>query len=638
MKKTPFFLSLSLLIAFSHIAAQQNPFEIKLKIAETSGLFGMSGPKFIRLTLSTKNREKALTSENVNSGNYYYFLLQNEGKWQIDADFLKEDLAKLSLTQKEERLHPEFTGDIIANGESTFVLIGFRKTFGLHKPFSIEYPSGDAVAKAEMNIPQEDWPGYSKVTYFFYAGDKALKDLQYKTAVLNFNAILSDQSLAIFPLYATAKEKRLESFDKYFAENYDAFSKTMISNGDVKQKIGTATESIGKFQFVVDSLADQSIGVSAADRSIVPLMEKSRSALQRSRVMLDSLHHALDDFNVRWIIAGSSGGRIDFKYKYMVEALAYAFTSVNFGDSTAKELVVILPEELSARLKKYNLTESYETFVRISTERWKKKSTLFPPEFLTNLVKDSLQFPLPYYSVLKAVNYFYSSSYAETKKEVIRVMKKSYDHELTGRMDDLRVIIETREKKIPGEVLAHMTEGRLAEEKGNTDGAAEHYKDAMLISEEYAPAAFALGKLYDRIGDSYKANNFFQKAVTSDTIYYSAYRFLYINYFKNSNFKPMIDLLTQALARGNDFYDIHYYLGIAYNGAALYEEAIKQYERGLELNAKSIDANIQAGIAYQNMKSYAKAREYYTRAIQIDPENQTATENLKRLDELQKKF
>ena len=182
-----------------------------------------------------------------------------------------------------------------------------------------------------------------------------------------------------------------------------------------------------------------------------------------------------------------------------------------------------------------------------------------------------------------------------------------------------------------------MVDGRKAEEDGNTDSAIEHYKDAMLISEEYAPAAFVLGKLYDRIGDN-KANNFFQKAITNDSIYYSAYRFLYLNYVKSANFKPMMDLLNEAIVRGNDFFNIHYYLGIAYNGAGLFEEAIKQYQRALELNSKSIDANIQAGIAYQNMKSYAKARECYTKAIQIDPENQTATENLKRLDELQKKF
>jgi tetratricopeptide (TPR) repeat protein len=271
-------------------------------------------------------------------------------------------------------------------------------------------------------------------------------------------------------------------------------------------------------------------------------------------------------------------------------------------------------------------------------DRWKKRLALFPPEFLINLNRDTAQFPLPYYSVLKAVNDFFSSNFVVANAEIFRVMKTSYDHDLTSRMDDLRVLIDTRAKRIPNEVLTHMIDGQTAEEKGNTDGAAEHYKDAMLIAEDYAPAAFALGKLYDRAGDTYKANNFFQKAVTTDTLYYSAYRFLYINYFKNSNFKPMIDLLTQALAHGNDFYDIHYYLGIAYNGAALYEDAIKQYERALELNNRSVDANIQAGIAYQNMKSYVKAREYYTHAIQIDPENQTATENLKRLDDLQKKF
>jgi tetratricopeptide (TPR) repeat protein len=638
MKKIVFFLGLSLLLSSSYTAAQQNPLEVKLKIADRSGLFGMSGPKIMRITLSTKSKEKALTCENVNSGNYYYFLLQNDGKWQIDADFLNDNLPKLTLSQLDVKLHSEFTGDIITDAESTIVLIGFRKTLALHKPFSFEYPSGDAISKVEMNIPQEYWPGYSKVTKHFEAGEKALKDQQYKAAVLNFNTILSDQPLAIFPFYSFAKEKRLEAFNQYFTENYGAFSRSIGSDADLKQKIAVTGESIAKFQYVVDSLADQSAGVSASDETIVPLMERAKNAFQRSRLMLDSLHQSLDDFNIRWIIAGSSAGRIDFKYKYMVEALAYAFTSVNFADSTAKELAVVLPEDLSARLKKYNLMESYETFVRIAIVRWKNKSALFPPDFLTNLAKDSLQFPLPYYSVLKATNDFLNSNYAETKKEIFQVMKKSYDHELTGRMDDLRVIIETREKKIPGEVLTHMRGGQEAEEKGNNDGAAEHYKDAMLISEEYAPAAFALGKLYDRIGDSYKANNFFQKAVTSDTIYYSAYRFLYINYFKNSNFKPMIDLLTQALARGNDFYDIHYYLGIAYNGAALYEEGIKQYERALELNSKSIDANIQAGIAYQNMKSYAKARDYYTRAIQIDPENQTATENLKRLDELQKKF
>jgi len=628
----PFFL------LFSEGSAQQNPLSIKLKIAEKSGLFNMGGPRFVRLTLSTKKSETNLTCENINSGTDYYFLLQNEGSWKIDADFLKENLPQLSLTQDSLRIHPDFIDNIIANGDSTIVLIGFQKSFALNKAFSFEYPLDNGVAKIDVTVPQEYWAGYSKITKYFDLGDKALAGSRYKESIVNFNIILGDKSLAIFPTYSTAREERLSAFTKYFEGVFDSLSRAMSGIADIKQKIAANTGTAPKFQFVADSLADPSLGITADDPIVAILLERVQTAIQRSHAALDSLHQALDDFNVRWIYAGSSGGRVDFKYKYIVEALAYAFASVNFADSTATEMTFAIPEELTGRLKKYNLEESYETFVRISGGRWKSKSGLFPPEFLVNLSKDSAQFPLPYYSVLAAVNDFYTSNFADARKQIFQVMKTSYDHDLTNRMDDLRILIDTREKRIPNEVLVHMREGGAAEEKGNTDGAAEHYKDAMLIAEDYAPAAFALGKLYDRIGDSYKANNFFQKAVSTDTLYYSAYRFLYTNYFKNSNFKPMIDLLTQALARGNDFYDIHYYLGIAYNGAALFDDAIKQYERALELNAKSTDANIQAGIAYQNMKSYVKAREYYTRAIQIDPENQTATENLKRLDELQKKF
>ena len=637
-KNLALFLLFSLFFCNSRATAQQGPLELTLKIAEKSGFLKMGGPKFIRLTFSTRNSEKAITSESVNAGSYYYFLLQNEGIWKIDADFLKDDLLLLSLTQEGKKLHPEFVGSIIANGDSTIVLIGFQKSFALNKAFAFEYPIDDAVSKVDVNIPQEYWPGYTKTTKYFGAGTKALDDRNYKDAIVNFNIVLADPTLAIFPQFAAAKYKRVESFEKYFGDNSDGLAKTMSSDVDMKQKIAATIDALTRFQFVADSIADQSLGISSTDGTIAPLAERTQSAIRRSHVVLDSLRQALDDSNVRWIIAGPSTGKTDYKYKYVIEALAEAFGSLNFADSTAKELTCFIPDDLSARLKKYNLLESYETFVRVTGDRWKKRMTLVPMEFLLNLNKDSAQFPLPYYSVLKAVNDFYSSHYPEAKKEIFQVMKTSYDHDLTNRMDVLRILIETRFKRIPAEVLLHMSDGQAAEEKGNTDGAAEHYRDAMLIADDYAPAAFALGKLYDRIGDSYKANNFFQKAVTTDTLYYGAYRFLYINYFKNSNFKPMIDLLTGALAHGNDFYDIHYYLGIAYNGAALFEDAIKQYERALELNPKSVEANIQAGIAYQNMKSYGKARDYYTRAIQIDPENQTATENLKRLDELQKKF
>ena len=76
----------------------------------------------------------------------------------------------------------------------------------------------------------------------------------------------------------------------------------MASGADVKQKIAANEETIPKFQFVADSLADPSLGITATDETIAPLMEKAHAAIQRSHAVLDSLHQALDDLNVRWIM------------------------------------------------------------------------------------------------------------------------------------------------------------------------------------------------------------------------------------------------------------------------------------------------------------------------------------------------
>lgn len=163
------------------------------------------------------------------------------------------------------------------------------------------------MAKIEVTVPQEYWSGYSKVTKYLDLGDKALSGLRYKEAIANFNIILGDKSLAIFPTYSTAREERRSVFSKYFEGVFDSLSRMMAGNTDLKQKIAANVETVPKFQFVADSLADPSLGIAAADASVAPLLEKAQAAIQRSHAALDSLRQALDEFNVRWIYAGSSG-------------------------------------------------------------------------------------------------------------------------------------------------------------------------------------------------------------------------------------------------------------------------------------------------------------------------------------------
>lgn len=638
MKTRSVFCTILCLISTVLWAQYRSP-QVILKVAEKSGFLGMGAQRYVKIVLTTKNLDPLLTADNVNGGDYYYFAVRNTGDWKIDDNFVLEKLPQLSLIQNGQPFPIEFRGPVLNEKDSTVILTGFSRKLKLHQPFTFIFKLGESQSTAEMSIEQECWPGYTRLTSLFAAADNALTEKKYLSAVESYDAILRDRSLEIFPMYGDVRPKRLRVFELRLKEaSENCLAAVASSANDLKQKIAAVNDFRPQFKQIRDNLADPSLGIQESDSGMTPMLARGSEMVRRGEFLYDSLNRALDEQSTRWIIAGSSSGKIDYKYKYIIESLAWAITSINFQDTNTQSLNMTLPEAQATRLQKYQLYDSYETFIRIVNNHWKAHQPLFPREFFANLQKDSVQFALPWYSMLKAVNEYYAGNLGAAREEITQVMRYCSDVDLVERVDQLRILITIRERRIPAEVLQHMKAGRIAEERGEKESAIGHYKDAMLIAEEYAPAAFALGKLYDANNESYIANNYFQKAITADSLYFSAYKFLFTNHIKAANYKPMVDLLAQAVSRGNDFYAIRFYLGYAYNGAGLYNDAIAQYERALELNPKSIDANIQAGISYQNLKSYAKAREFFNRALAIDPENATATEQLKGLDELQKAY
>jgi tetratricopeptide (TPR) repeat protein len=121
-----------------------------------------------------------------------------------------------------------------------------------------------------------------------------------------------------------------------------------------------------------------------------------------------------------------------------------------------------------------------------------------------------------------------------------------------------------------------------------------------------------------------------------DSLYLSAYRESYNLYRKQGNYKPMIEVLTLALARGNDYWETNSTLGQAFMGDGDPARAIERYKRALELSPRSYQTSIQLGQAFQTVKDYQKAREYFNKAIEIDALRQEAVDALNRLNELQR--
>jgi len=320
----------------------------------------------------------------------------------------------------------------------------------------------------------------------------------------------------------------------------------------------------------------------------------------------------------------------------MIETLASAFSSLNFADTAATELKMKIPEEYQARLTKYNDTESYETFIRICSERWQTHLPIFPIDFLPNLKKDTISFSQPYYSMLKAVNDYYYGNFAGVKQEIVQIFRTCYDQEIIGRFDMLRVIISIREQHISPEVMKMFDEAEQFERTKDIQNAQDKYRQITLIAPNFAYGFFTLGRFYSRTGDPIRANYSYQKAYQTDSSYLSAYRESCSLFIRQSNFKEIINVLTNAISKGNDFWETNYNLGIAFLGDADPARAIRSFERALALNPKSYKTNIQIGLAHQNVKNYQKAREYFNNAIGLDPTKQEAVDFLTKLNELQR--
>ncbi len=629
MKQIVFIISL--FTAFSTQSLSQAP-QVALKISEKSN------GRYLWIALSTKGKDQTLTSENVNAGEYVYFLCRNGNNWTLDEDFVKEDLPRLMITQNEKTFPIEFKGILIEQKDLGLILIGFNKALQLQVPFTFRFPGRDSVYTAEMNIPEEYWPVYGKVHSLFEQGKKSFETKNYKAAIDAFTTFLRDGSAKIFSFYLTAKNNRIEAFEQLLSETNEKFLHLAVDiQTPLKEKIQTIRALLPTFSFVVDSVFNESAGVTAQDVVAKSLVDRASDQKHKVEAQLLSYQRAFEEENTKWIIEGFLLGPNGYKYPTLIEALVHAFTSIDFEDTLGTNLNPTLPDNVQEKLTKFALIDAYPTFFQICRDRLKERKSLFPENFLTNLQKNSAQLIQPYYSILQSISDYFAGKYAEAKFGLLLATRSCYDLELTGRLDILRTLIEAKQKNLSKDIFNLLKQASQLEEKGEVDVALEKYKQVMLVAPDYAPAAFALGKFYDKTGDTYRANNYYTIAITKDPRYLLAYRSMYRNLIKQGNFKPMIDLLTKAIANGNDYLEIRSVLGFAYNSNNQYAEAIKEYEKAIQMNPNSYETNIQIGLVYQNMKSYGKAREYYTKAIQLDPENQTAIEFLKKLDELEKK-
>ena len=609
---------------------------VQLKVKERSGFLGLGGARYVELRLSGANRQQPLTSADVKMGSLYYFECTPAGDWELDQDFVKEVLSTLTIEQNSLRESVAFVGEIKTQGDTTSVLLGFSKDLVIHEPFLFRIRLGDVQYQVQYTVPIEYWPGYVTVRDLLLKADKELFAGQFRDAIASYNAIVANDTFQIFPQQAEAKEKLVGSFQAYLNANTSALQALKDSTQlDPTVRIAKIARFRPLFMFVVDSLPALRFELEPYDSSVASLLGQARNAVLRVGSVTDSLQNALDESTVRWILDGSVTGKSGQQYQRMIEALAYAYSSLDFADSNATTLSVTLPDDIRAGLEKNGTIESFNTFVRVSNDRYHMKLAMFPVDFLPNLRKDTAAFPLPFYSMLKAVSDYYGGNLLASKGEIFSVFRTCYVPELLRRFDRLRVIIDWKLNGIPSNIFRLLNEGRELQARNEFAEAVDKFHQAVIIEPGFAFAPYELGEFYLASGDSALGASQFQKAYSLDTLYLSAYLESYNLSRIRGDLMSMIDVMSMAVARGNDYWITNYDLGVALVANDQASLAIHPLRRALDLNPRSYETCMQLGLACQATKDFKNAREYFNKAIEIDALRKEAVDALSKLNELE---
>jgi len=330
---------------------------VQFKVRE-SRLFGLSGERFAKLEFSNQNRTIPLTSENVNGGPFFYFVFRAAGDWVIDADFAKDEIPKLTLLQNTQVLQIGWKGEITSDTAGSLLLIGFPKDLKLHQPFIAQFHLADSTTQGTFVIPQEYWPGYPVLMDAFQSTERAIGEKHYRDGITGCEQALRTEALQIFPQLSQFRDRRTEIFELLHNQGLSTLAGVIAADKrGLKEKIAQLDEVKPAFQYILDSLTSSALNVTAADSSVKRLLDHATIAVARTRVLRDSLQLALDDQNVRWIIEGSATGKNGDRYQSMIEILAYAFSSVDFADTTSISLSkVVIPPQMKERLTKIRLT------------------------------------------------------------------------------------------------------------------------------------------------------------------------------------------------------------------------------------------------------------------------------------------
>ncbi|CUS97359.1 tetratricopeptide repeat protein [Candidatus Chrysopegis kryptomonas] len=603
---------------------------VTLKVREKTIL---RGERFLTVQFSVRDAKENFTDVDVAKDAYYFFLCLPEGDWKIDEEFAKEFTSKVLIQQDGNVFYPEIY-DLITVGGKIAIIIGFEKKFQIEKPFKINYPiSEKVVSSGEMKIPENLWEGYSEAFKTYQEGVKFYNEKNYQTSADVLFKVVANDKAKKFSFYKDAREKCIKSLDNILVELVDKFNSVVSAVMEPEEKLKEYDSLKVQFQNYVNNMLTPKLNV-LADTLVFAMVSRANGYFEKLENEIQAEKYRLDVKSISWL---NTEKAINFKYRLVIDALAYSFTSESFWnnpDTTKFEF--ILPDTVYANLKIFGVEKDYNIFQRVCISNLRTRGTLFNENFLVNLLNNSNELPQPYYEIFLAVDNYVRKNYSESRNYILKALKKLTDYELLRRLEILKGMIFVKQQGLSEEAVSLYNEGIRKLSTGDKTSGLDAIRRAVLVEPRFPLANYAIGEIYFKDNDFYPAIIYFSKAISLDSNFVLAYERLFEIYKIQGNWNDAKTLLESALSNGNDFWVIRVMLGQVYNELKLYDKAIESFTKAISYNPLNYEQYIYLGIVYSNVGKFSDAENILKKAAELNPDRKEAYEELKKIEGLKK--
>ncbi len=184
----------------------------------------------------------------------------------------------------------------------------------------------------------------------------------------------------------------------------------------------------------------------------------------------------------------------------------------------------------------------------------------------------------------------------------------------------------------PGFAMAYNNLGAAYRNIGKNDEALEAFNKAIMLNPNDAEAYNNLAvALYEKSGLTDKAVKYFQRAIELKPDYAEVYNnFAAALYAEFGNVSMVKELYEKAMGYKPDYADPYYNLGLMYDAAKDYAEAVRYYEKAVQIKPDYAEAYNNLGAAYKDLSMYEDAIKNLKKAVELKPDYLIAHKNLAR--------